>query len=240
MTRGLPDYLNPDALVAQRMYDLSTIMAATLGVTPMDGKGRIIALDNWSNGLSAWTGALNGTGAAPVPKITHPETPPVSLYCVQGSTPPYSASGILRYFAVADVSRIGLEISVGFALQDPIINLQILPYGTIGLSSFSMTINMLTGVVQANTPLGLVTVGTVTGAGIGLGFMPVKLVCDPLGHVYGNLTVGQAVIDLSAYQPGNNLITDCYQYICAAYIVANTAVAGEAYMGHVIVTHDEP
>jgi len=54
MARGFPDYANPLYDIASLAFDLSSLETAQIGVSRLDGLGRLVWFDNFRGGIGGW------------------------------------------------------------------------------------------------------------------------------------------------------------------------------------------
>lgn len=112
MTRGAPDYSNVRAYGPLDRLDDMAELAVRLGAfATYDRRGNIIWMDDFNNGLEAWTvGATEPYGSVEV-SAQHPKWPPYCVKMVAGGVAGDYAR-MINYQAPPTLGAHGLELSV--------------------------------------------------------------------------------------------------------------------------------
>lgn len=240
MPRGMPDYNNPSTQVSAVQFDPSAIMTAMQGINSVDGLGRIWKIDNFNHGLGSWGIDAGGNGVAPYAYTGLAEIGLNSLRMNAGTLAGDGESAIAGYLHINTDARVGFEFGVWYS--------SITPNYIVGLSYF-LTGDSFSGSVILNSSDRKVYVDnngvntlvyTLPSGSIGGVWLPLKVVVDFSTNKYVRLMIGQRKIDLSQYSLPSNLtsgIGDLYLRL-GAFAYDGTVRYG--YVGHSIITLDEP
>lgn len=242
MPRGNPDYLSPNSNVSTVQFDGASIVGGLGGIQSVDGRGRIVYADKFSNGLNSWYKSYSGAGIAPYLSYDngYPFYPPVSVVL-----DPVAAAGnsvLTNQFPFVYSGRFGLEVAfytgvtvAGFSLYvDQIISSQRLYQMEIKYSRLDKKLYIL-------DPSGYVDLLDFTTWGdIPEDWFTVKLVFDTSKDVYSRAVIGGVEFDLSGYSIRN------FEWAAAPRLYISLKCVGEvgfvepSGVGYVIITNDEP
>lgn len=240
MARGQPDYGNPNYSVAQVPFDPSLFMVALKGVNTVDGMGRVWRVTNYSDGLGAWGTDAGGDGTSPKLFYSVAEVGDISIKMVPGTLAGVGESTLAQAFILTSPPRLGIEhgIYVDNFSPDYYITMD---YRITGSSftagyKFSESTRKIY-ILQNNTYVEIVSMDTQTIAG---GWMSIKLTVDFSTRKYVRLVYGQTVVDLSSYSTDSQATNGIGLLYTTIRAVANAANNSPAYIGHSIITLDEP
>lgn len=240
MPRGLPDYFNPDTVVSQRLFDLHTIMAALTRLVPIDGRGRIVYFNHFDEGLSGWYSSMGGDGVAPTLSTLYAEVPPCSVQLDGGTLAGGGSSFFRTRFYEKPAPIAGLDVALAFFPQDALTYL-VLQYDAAPTRyDAELRFYNATGLTQLLTPTGWVTVATVGAFETPYLWLPVKMVCDFQTGYYSRVVLGQTNYDVSANPINTQATSQAGEVFLHIQSNGQEAAASLAYVGHVILTLDEP
>lgn len=240
MSRGQPDYGNPDYAISQVSFDPSTLLTAIKGVNSVDGKGRVWKIDNFENGFSGWETDSGGDGAIPILSSAFPQVGSVSVYMDAGSLALSGESIIRQRFFMGVPARLGLEAGLYFDVNSPdyIITIDYLKTG----SSFQagLKLSALDRTISVQTSSGWVTVATLEASVFTSTWFALKLVVDFSVSDYVRLVYGGNSVDIDQYQPLTSATTGIG--IVTTYITSLASSGGNivGVVGYAIITLDEP
>ena len=86
MPRGLPDYYNPNTVLAAKMIDMGQVLTGIIGINTVDGRGRITWYDNFREGTGAWIDSSAGDATPVIASIAHSEIPPCAMRLSSGTS----------------------------------------------------------------------------------------------------------------------------------------------------------
>jgi hypothetical protein len=240
MARGLPDYYNPDTAVSQRVVDMHSILSVIMGMGQIDGRGRIQYYETFKEGLYGWELIRSGNGVDPAVTTSLAELPPVSVELNAGTLAGSGISQVNRYTNLRDLTSVGFEVSLNWGSRDSVVILYIKLQTPLHDYEATLTINSNTGLVTyltggVETPIA--TLGDLTAQA---GWTPFKLVVDFTTGTYKRAVVGQTAYDLAGPIPdgGGTLINS--QLLTTLQVNSNDTVAAYVYLGHAVITTDEP
>jgi hypothetical protein len=240
MPRGGPDYGNPVYQVASQQQDTGDLIVAARGINTCDGRGRLMYLDTFLDGLGAWRATQSG-GASLAAVVTNvAEISPVCmlLNTFGGAVGDYSQ--IARSWRIAGIRHVGLELGIKYdgGMADLIVSFQLRTLDGYAYGQMKLTNDGK--LYLFNAAFAYQLVDTLAASGESNTWLPVKLVIgnDPLTYV--RLIVGQREINISSvviYTPVPSTIEDLYVAIQAINVSAGKS---KIYIGHVLMTVDEP
>jgi hypothetical protein len=240
MARGYPDYQNPVNQVAGRLVDFAGIQTAQLGLSTLDGLGRLVWVDRFGEGLSAWETYTLGAGLVPVIDDAISEIPPSSGRLRIAGLALGATSGIRRSFQFTDPNKVGVEFSVLFNAGNCVVDLNITrvldavnSYLIVRYSPLARTVQIIRGL---DTWI-LVTYAAFTMARM---WIPIKLVLDFENGVGRKLVIGCETFGLGAITLGGGAWADTDQLYIDISAVSYGVLATDQYIGHVYLTADEP
>lgn len=111
MSRGSPDYGNPNYEIASSQSDLNDLIVYQKGFASLDGRGRTVVYDDLSRGLNSFIGLNSGGGIEP--RITHLNEGGYlgGLTCELRADGIGARSAIERTFPIISSGRVGLEVA---------------------------------------------------------------------------------------------------------------------------------
>ncbi len=240
MPRGAPDYNQPDYNIASVQFDDGVLLTALAGIAPLDGLGRIVSFDNFRDGFNDWDRAQSQATGLPVLTSSVARVSPVSVL-LYGSAGVNASTCYIRKVVNNTVSsRIGLEFSVLSNQADVYLYVDQQAYTDTFRYNAQIRIQPLNFTVELRTMAGYVQVATLP-QGIGTSpWVTIKLVSDLSTGKYVRLMVGDTKIDLSSsiYQIGAGSAQRgvLYQFENSD----DNKHQENVYIGHVIITMDEP
>jgi hypothetical protein len=239
MSRGLPDYGNPDYIAAGQVSDPGALMLAVRGIASVDGLGRLFLIDTWDEGLTAWQ--TYGAGLVRPYVFTHmAEIAPCSILIPGYPGPGTPTIGLRRGVILAHPTRIGLEVGVLYSGTAQNLHLRMIYHDGIGVYTADVLIDQGNYIIQIRTPSGYETVYTTPLAVSATTWMSIKIVVDFATQTYVRMTVGQQVISLgqSVHLAGPSWYNGTVLISVDGEDVTNSEE--ENLIGHVFVTLDEP
>jgi len=236
--RGFPDYGAPSYLSASVLTDPAEVYNRLVGFASLDGRGRVLLIDTFGNGLTAWTAGRSGAGAFPVVVTTSPSFISPASVVLDPGVSALDFSAILRLQFLGQTQRIGIEAAfynVGVNGARFIIQTQYNYSGTIYQARLKYTPS--TGVWQIQTPAGDQTIATQT---VSNAYAQAKLVADFSTGFYKRVVIGETAIDVSTFAMATT--TGITQGTAVYWSYAESIGAGTTpiRLGYVLVTRDEP
>lgn len=241
MTRGTPDGRIETQQFAAQVSDVAHVNNMLWGFSPIDGKGRVLYLDTFNNGLSGWR--KDSSGAALDPYVSIPSdyafSPPAVCLLDCGVTSGHR-SFLYRDIFAGKSERLGFEI--GFKFTNSIIPQIELSYKLVAGTAygaslgFSQTNGFYIEKTASFTKEYFYNPGSFSG---GL-LMQIKLVADFAAGKYVRAYIGDQDFDLSAF----TLTAPSVSY--AGYLAATIwneskgAGATALALGYALITKDEP
>lgn len=242
VSRGYWDYGTPQYQTATTISDLGAVIAGLRGVLSMDGRGRVVVLDDFDAGLGSWKATTAGAGVAPVAvniadkMFRGPVVAKLAPVAVGG------VSGISRDLYLAKLSRTGIETNFLLGANSADIDLTVSAYNSDDSRTYSATLRYR----QADQHWTLSTAGTPvvldwsTFLFPGPGWMPVKLVVDPLTKTAVRAVIAGVEVDLTgAGTLSSFLAAPGYCSYLVRAVGLDTHV-NPLYLGYAILTSDEP
>jgi hypothetical protein len=240
MARGRPDYGITQYETSIANSDVGMLIIAMKGINSLDNKGKVIFFDTFSEGLYAWGIHKIGSGIEPVLSTARVEVSPASVAMEAGSTTVAGRSFLERILNMTGSSKIGLECGIYSEANSPKYDIQVeydqdgLAYNaTITFDPGAKTLSIISGgayaIIQTFSALPAID-----------GWLSIKLILNlDLGY-YDALVYGRQRIDLSAYPIDSGAIgrEDVLKLNITAR--ANSVAVHTGYLGHVILTTDEP
>jgi len=240
MPRGYPDYQNPVNQVAGRLVDFSGIQTAQLGLSTLDGLGRLVWVDQFHEGLSAWELDQKVAGLDPEIVCTISENPPSCCKLGLAGAAAGSASALYRSFQFTDPKTAGLDFSI---------------LANAGNNAVAVDLALIKdgryhAMEVQYTPID----GTITVAGAAAGpliltmiptlkthlWISIKLVVDfENSRGLRVLLLGQS-FSLVDYVVSDDALAEPDQVYIALSAQSNGAGSLNQYIGHVYLTADEP
>ncbi len=240
MPRGAPDYNNQNYSVARADVDFSSLLLALKGANSIDGLGRIMFFETFDRGLGAWDKFVSGTGTAPKLSVSNVEIAPVSVVLEASNGAAVGVSGIRRGFNTTQAGRYGVQTSFYNTGGDFYIEIVLIGRSDTRYYEATLRISMLNSTVEIRTPSGYVQVVELpTDLGL-LMYAQVKLVADFETGKYARLIIGQDIIPLTQdiYTPSASVGEN--SVIVQIDANDNNHSGDQLYIGHVILTADEP
>lgn len=240
MARGLPDFHNPETVVSQRLADLNDLLAAVIGVAPLDNRGRIFFLDRFQNGPVSWVASNAGDANAIVSSNAVSHIPPCSMRMDAGTVGGSGSTTLYAQFGAPTVTNIGLEFSHLYIDTGPRLEAALVYQGSANQLSGELRIHAETGVVEYKTGGAYTTLTTLTVPAAAGTWLPIKLVINIDDGEYERILVGTEQFDVS----GNALVSAATGLVGQVRPVFISTPEGAGtrttYLGYVILTLDEP
>ncbi len=241
--RGLPDWgVSPGQVAAAGTDPGLTSEFVGLGISRLDGKGRVVIADTFRNGSDSWftnasTQIWPTTGGAIGGNIAYPLVPPVSLLFERTNLTTITAT---RRQMIGVTTRLGLETAFFCSgVSSPTMDAE-LSYDTIAGRNVIVNLRFVasTGAIQVfNTAGG--TYATIATVGTSDGWVALKLVANAVTGLLERLLVGQKIYDLTqSCDNGFGTTPGKLQAQLKATGVALSTQRG--YVGYFLVTTDEP
>jgi hypothetical protein len=240
MPRGKPDYLSPRYGTSVLSFDMGGLITALRGVSSVDNKGRILFFDTFSEGLFAWYSNSVGSGIDPALTTNKVEVPPVSVQMEAGSTPPGGFSFVNCTLNMTGNSKVGFEVGLYSAPASPLYTIGIeydnggVAYtGTLVFDPVALTLRIISGGLS-------ILVYTFSALPAYDGWLCLKLVVDFDTNYYDAVIYGKERLSLKQYPLGFGAIGREDTLKFSVTVNANNAVSHTGYLGHAILTTDEP
>lgn len=240
---GLPDWNLPRYQTASALADPGEIYNRLLRFASLDNRGRVLFLDTFDQGLSAWTRSVSGAGVNPkIDAIPPAFLAPVSVQLDPGAVSAGDLSSIVRTEILGTTSRVGLEVALRVSSSNGADSLFEIRYQYGG----NVLVARLTRISQTSTHRWYVQTpgGTevqISSQNINAGWVLVKLVADFSTQRYVRVIIGENEIDASAYNlnlTGSTSVPGlCDFFVQARSYGVNTL---PLRIGAVIATRDEP
>jgi len=240
MARGLADYYNPETELGQRIVDLTSVMTAITGIAPLDGRGRIVYFDTFKNGLAAYE--VNKWFDAELPAVvnTTAEIPPA---CIKFNPGTFTGDGttllaLNRY--IYGMTHCGVDFSIAHTNSQQVLELNFLSRPGDKYYCAALQYNMSDNTLAIETNEGWITIDTLKEM-IGLyAFKPFKLVADFENGYYKRLFAAYRFYDLSDYKLYQAEEDGQGVFIVRFISVPLADDPAALYLGHIILTTDEP
>jgi hypothetical protein len=240
MPRGYPDYANPLYSLASRNIDFGILETMAIGISSLDGRGRVFWWENFREGIYGWKLTSSGNGSVPYIHTLQSLIPPVSARLPCGTVGGSGLSLMLRQIALSTSISMGLEFSYAWE-KDAADVYGRLQYDTGGVAHLmSIQINTETGLIRHGAAGGFVDLVTLDTLDEPDRFVRFKIVGNFTTNMLERAIVGNVEYDLSAYTMGTavpylpGLVTVSFQ------ATAQAAATPAVNLGHVIFTIDEP
>ncbi len=243
MPQGQPDYGFQPSATIQTATDVNSLIAASLGISSMDGRGRIQYIDTFKEGLRGWRLANVGAGALPVLDYSLQQlfTPPFSALLDPVGVP--GASYISRGFYLNMVDVVSFEVGMwaGTDAGDVRIALTVGDGDDVS-QSLIIYYKPDTQILSIGTDAGQVEIATLIVTPFGIGSpLRFKIAGDLATGKYVRLVLGGAQYDLSdytldaggAYPYGHTF----FQFSCTG---RNPINFEPAYLDYAILSSSEP
>lgn len=243
MSRGAPDYMVQNYSVAVQSFDMADLAPFVTGCARIDNKGRVIIYDDFVNGILRWNVDSEGGGSNPDHTFEAGKCYGQNGAVRLRSNVADGGSYLSHSFTVPLSSTYGIEFSAYLYGAFPDLSLSFLVNTDGGVSkAAALKIEHNTGDVYIYT--GLAWVKIVDHSSITYiqnHFVTYKLVIDVTTGTYTRLYVGAVGYDVSEYELGNGgiLLAGTVNTMFSSYGYA-PSFFNSVYLGHVIITVDEP
>ncbi len=238
--RGLPDYFNADTQVAQRLVDLTSVMAVIKGIPPIDGRGRIAYIDAFLEGLTAWVLLKGGDSSGFAVTTLGAEVPPCCALCTTGTAAGGGYSTMRKDFFTSFASKMGIEIAWNITPGDTLMIVSMHWYTSAGRLTGQAILNTDTGDIKLVTAGVDPVVANISPSIFSFAYYPIKLVCDFRTGFYSRLIVGQEEIDVSSIPLEHAAFTGIGEVITSIQVEAAGTGDETVKIGHYVLTLDEP
>jgi hypothetical protein len=240
MARGYPDYQNPVNKVAGRLVDFSAIVVSQLGMSPLDGLGRLVWFDKFHGSLSAWYIVLPDADDSAVICTDVSEVPPCCLRLTPSVTVVGGGPSVYHTQGFTIPSPSGLEVSMRVNAGHVRLYMEMALYysGTVYyMQVYYLPVLRQFVLVSASPDTVLYTLPVAYSPGT---WLTVKLVVDWINKVGMHVLIGDLSFDISAYAPRTaaTAFVDSLEINLGARGLS--AAALPQYLGHVYLTMDEP
>lgn len=243
MSRGGPDYGNPDYSFFTVETPTSDIVSERLGFSRLDNRGRVLFIDDFTSGLHRWGLDMGASGIAPI--LTYNIVDDMSKGGSVKIDPVADASlSMMHKIFVLPVSRrLGIEIGLYLISNFGRINIFLEHAITEGVTkSANLIIEHQTGNVEiaalSSTP---VIIQNPALAGFVNRWMSLKIVANYETGYYERLMFGNHQYDISNYQMGSGVFgLSGTTYIEIMNEGRSATYKEECYLGYVIISGDEP
>ncbi len=241
MPRGLPDYYNPDTIVAQRLANVEEVVTAVQRMASMDNRGRTIVFEHFNENLSGWDTVKGGDGVVGSIKTDDAYIPPSSLYIDAGTSGGSGLSYVRKHIVLGETKRLGLETAIMYRSDAPLYEL-ILLYNRAGTNyEGRLTVNPTDGVINVGVPGDYDIVGEIGfNADASNSWLPLKLVADFEDNIFVRALIGQRQIDLTDYPLTASSVASPGLARFILWAEAIQAANNDAYFGYAALTVDEP
>lgn len=240
MPRGLPDYYNPSTLVSSRMVDLTSVFSAAMGIPPLDGRGRIMWIDTFGEGVSAWRLDKDTDGVAAHAYGGFSEIAPLCAALGPGTKAKDGFSGIIRDTYLGTPTSLGFEIGFWFAGNNAYIQQEIQYFNNSQLMWMKVRIYGATGEVKLVHKTGEALIADLQSLFLSRAWYTSKLVVDPVSKRGVRWLLGPTQYDISDYQMFTGSGTYNLYTSNTVYVHPVTDGAQSVYLGHAILTIEEP
>lgn len=240
MPRGYPDYQNPVNQVAGRLVDFSSIVTAQLGLSTLDGLGRLVWWDTFHNTLSAWHASYAGSGHTPAIDTSLAEIPPSCVKFDVTNPIDICTSFINKQLLFTHPSTFGVDFSLLYNGGNSHIDVRMgRYYQGVNLGS-GVRYKPLTGEVQVYNGSAYATVITLPKSSPTLLWLPLKLVADFDNQRLLRLCYLMDSISLVDIPLVPFATTECDQIVIDITAYGDGVGSLSQYVGHVYLTTDEP
>lgn len=240
MPRGLPDYYNPDTVLAAKMIDMGQVLTGVIGVNTVDGRGRIVWYDNFREGVGAWIDSSSGDATPVVATTVHCEIPPCAMRLSSGTSGGAGDGKAYFQLRLGQPYRMACEFTLYATTDDVRINLYMVYSTTGGGKRGMIVIYPSTGLIQISTGGGLLNLTNIDMSAMANAWIPVKFVMDVPNDKYLRVMIGGQEISIPLY----SLYATADTFDETAWIVVEVLGQDGAdhniYIGHTFITLDEP
>jgi hypothetical protein len=241
MPRGLPDFYNPSYNIAGSQRDFGELFPLLYKFNSCDSLGRIIYVDDFQGVITRWSAWHIGAAADPVLSNTYVDTGVTSAKLDGGAAAAGDGSFLDRDFLLQDLTRTGIEISFYSEIVGDLIDVMVSFFQGDICYKLEFYFWRDTGEICVTAADGDHTYMLDPGIANYQGFYQVKCVADPLTGMYSRLIIGQQRFDISDLSMDSYALSPL-EYHCKVTIGSYNfvALADPSYIGHVILTVDEP
>jgi len=242
MPRGTPDGKAVTYETASQITDLGSHANYLWGFAPIDGRGRMVFLDTFNNGLGAWT--IDNTNTSliqndPADGRGYAFVPPYGVKFATGSS---GSAFLTRNLILGRGGNYGIEAAIPMRGENPKYNV------FLNIRPFNLT-NKIAGLIydptvnqwKLYTAAGDINLTSMQGNGSNPSpyWVQVKVVGDWNTGKYKRAIIGDSQYDISSHTmvTGGTSINGLSQARLEMYGVSGS-VAG--FVGYVLVTRDEP
>lgn len=240
MPRGQPDYIRPEYEISQVSFDPSLFLTALKGVNSVDGKGRVWKIDNFGDGPGAWTTDAAGNGNLPILSSANPEIGSTSVLMDAGTLAGGGESIFVQTNIVNRPVIMGFE--AGFYVDDfspdydITIDYRITGGSLLGGLKFSINDRKL----YIRTSTGYIAIASLNINPTSPGWLPIKVVIDFTNRKYIRAVYGGVSLDVSSYSPYSVVADGIGALRISIHATAVNNTGFDGYLGHTIITLDEP
>ena len=243
MSRGGPDYGNPDYTFFTVETPTSDIVATLQGFSRLDNRGRVLWFEDWRNGVTRMIADYNNTAT----QVQHTVAIGTGIgnHGVVKLDPLANNgfAGVIHHFVLPVSKRIGLEIGVQLSGSNGQISIN-LEHNYAGATRNA-------GVLRFQSNGASIAVQTSGGdqtfytpasfTYLQDGIISVKFVIDVSTNKYVRAMIGNQEYDLSAYTllaSSNGLVGDTF---ISVYCEGTSATNRQpVYVAYIIISGDEP
>lgn len=240
MSRGGPDYNSPDYSVAVRNVDSRDIETAIIGIGSADARGRLFMFDTFKDGLGAWQLSKSGGASLPVTAVDMCEVPPASCKLSAGATAAVDTSAIAKTIVIGDAFKFGVEVGYLVDVNRPMYYFLSQVRTSTTVYSAAMRLDPVNLVLQVLDNVTYRTVHTFLSALAADSWHSLKYTFDCNTGRYLRAILGQVEIDLSRYSASSSPFTGCGDLTLTVRAVSTGPTNVPGYIGHILVTVDEP
>jgi len=237
-----PDYSKylPNS-IHYSLQDLSELAARIGSVDVYDRRGEVVVIDDITHGLSGWgksgTG-LNWAANIVVDPVYHS---PFALQLIADAAPG-SLTQVFKYYDQVIAAKTGLEIGICFTVEFDYFQMYIVHDNLIRKQNAVLKIDNTNKQISVmDDSLTFKVIDAITPPVFAYGkFHDVKLVADFSSGYYMRLLYDEHQYDLSKYKLAVGGTPSDEHMETLFTLASNGSNAGFAYMGHMIVTSNEP
>jgi hypothetical protein len=243
MARGEPDYGSPGYTFFTVETPIADVVAAGLGFSRLDNRGRILLIEDFRGGLNRWILETDAGGADPA--VVYEEGKGVGFYgsCKMDPLVNGGTSGIYTDMILPVSTRLGIECGIylttnfGWTWAGVQHN-----YNGITAKGAGLGIVQGTGEVGIDTEVGWHSIMTPSSVGLIVNkWVSFKVVADFSTGKYVRAMIGNTEYDLSGYSLKVGLAGLVGDTFTETYVQGNSPVfKEEVYIGYVILSGDEP
>jgi hypothetical protein len=240
MPRGGPDYGNPGYQIAVPQLDTGDLLVGMRGLNSCDGRGRLFFLDTFGEGASGWAPMVTAGVPNPFGYMYQAEVPPVCLKMDVSAVPGTSTGGLKRDWNSSNTNRIGLEVGVNWGTFRASLKISLRTRAAVGYTYGTLTLQNDGQVLIRDAAFTNRLITTVPTPASGNAWMPLKIVTDSERKIWVRIVIGQDEYDVSKYGLWPDATAwndDIYAELLAISVAGGY---NTVYLGHVILTLDEP